>query len=241
VCWRNKVRKILYLAEELLYPRRCPVCDTVQLPGRLICNECVEKLHPVREPLCKKCGKPLWKDTMEYCEDCIDGKHCFVAGRGVFVYEGVLKKSIYRFKYAKRQEYAKFYSLAAMEHAGGFLKELKADSIVPVPLYKKKLYQRGYNQAQVFAKELSEILKVPVYPDVVVRTRNTVPQKELDARERQNNLKKAFKIRRNDVKLGVTIIVDDIYTTGSTIEAVAQLLLKAGAERIYFVTIGIGK
>jgi ComF family protein len=144
-------------------------------------------------------------------------------------------------KYGSRREYADFYGKQMAKHLGTFIKSTKAQAIIPVPLADKKKKQRGYNQAECLAEALSKITKIPVIDDLVVRVRDTAPQKQLDEQQRQNNLKKAFKIGRNDVKLNITIIIDDIYTTGSTIDAVACALSEVGVERIYYVALAIGK
>ena len=111
--------------------------------------------------------------------------------------------------------------------------------MVPVPLSKQRLYKRGYNQSELLAREVSKQTGVPVLNRFVVRERDTVAQKELNPTERQNNLKKAFKIAQNDVKLSTIIIIDDIYTTGSTVDAVARLLKKAGVKKIYVLALSI--
>jgi ComF family protein len=113
--------------------------------------------------------------------------------------------------------------------------------MIAVPLHPKRFRKRGYNQAELLAKELSARMEVPFYKDIVRRTKNTAPLKLLNASERQNNLKKAFKIGRNDVKWKSVIIVDDIYTTGSTIDACASVLLEIGIQKIYFVALAIGR
>ena len=100
---------------------------------------------------------------------------------------------------------------------------------------------RGYNQAQLVAAELSKLTGIPIYDNVVRRVRKTLPQKELTAQERQNNLKKAFNISADVVKLNKTILVDDIYTTGSTLDAVALELKRHGVETVYFITLCIGE
>ena len=123
----------------------------------------------------------------------------------------------------------------------GFIRACRADALIPVPLHKGKLRVRGYNQAEVLAKELSVLTGIPMFPDLIERVEKTAPMKDLSAAERQNNLKRAFKIRRNDVKLSTIIIIDDIYTTGSTIDAVSREFKKAGAQRIYFLTLAIGR
>lgn len=127
------------------------------------------------------------------------------------------------------------------QRLSGFIKDSGAQALVPVPLHKTRQRRRGYNQAEALSRELSALTGIPVLADWIARVEKTAPMKDLSSRERQNNLKRAFKIRRNDVKLNTVIIIDDIYTTGSTIDAMSRELKKAGVERIYFMTLAIGK
>ena len=101
--------------------------------------------------------------------------------------------------------------------------------------------ERGYNQAELVAAELSRLTGIRMYGDLVRRVRKTVPQKELTIQERQNNLKKAFNISTNVVKLNKVILVDDIYTTGSTLDAVAMELKRHGVKAVYFIALCIGE
>ena len=227
--------------KELLFPKRCPVCDKI-IPGfrREICADCVGKPKPVKEPWCCLCGKPVKTSEEEYCYDCSRRKHCFTRGRSVFTYDS-MAASLYRFKYGGRQEYGAYYGQAAAELLQKEKELRRADALIPVPLHKTRLRKRGYNQAAVFARELGKAWKIPVYEDLVIRCRNTQPLKMLNPSQRQNNLKKAFKIAQNDVKLNTIIIIDDIYTTGSTIDAVSAVFLQAGVHTVYFVTLAAGK
>ena len=227
--------------QTLFFPRRCPVCDKPVKPwNALICKECVSALRYIGPPRCMKCGKYIGENEKEYCSDCLSHPHLYDSGRALFSYRSV-SDSLARFKYHGRQEYAAFYAACIAEYLGNFIKACRADALVPVPLHKSRLRKRGYNQAQVLAKELSRITGIPVYADWVGRVKKTVPMKDLPAAERQNNLKKAFKILRNDVKLNTIIIIDDIYTTGSTIDAMSHELRNAGVEHIHFVTLAVGR
>ena len=134
----------------------------------------------------------------------------------------------------------RIHAFVRKQRLGGFIRSCRAEALVPVPLHKSRFRKRGYNQAQVLAEELSALTGIPVRTDLIERAEKTAPMKDLSAAERQNNLKKAFKICRNDVKLSI-IVIDDIYTTGSTIDAMSRELKKAGVERIYFVTLAIGR
>ena len=226
---------------DLLYPRRCPVCDRAVRPfGSLICETCKTEPVCIKEPFCMKCGKELADEENEYCGDCMRHAHIFDRGRALFAYKS-MSDSIYRFKYKERREYASYYAECMAGSLGEWIVRCNPDALVPVPIHSTKRYVRGYNQAEVLAKELGRILHIPVESDLIKRVRKTSPMKDLSASERQNNLKRAFKICCNDVKLNTVIIVDDIYTTGSTIDAMSYELRRVGVKRIYFITLAIGK
>ena len=225
----------------LLYPRRCPVCDEPVKPwNALICGECEPALTYIKPPRCMKCGKHIADSGKEYCADCAAHAHLYDRGCALFSYQSV-SASIARFKYHGRREYAAFFAACMADVLGNFIRDCQADAFVPVPLHKSRKRRRGYNQAEVLARELSALTGIPVCDDLVGRVKKTVPMKELSAVDRQNNLKKAFKILRNDVKLNTIIIIDDIYTTGSTIDAMSRVLKSAGVERIYFMALAIGR
>ena len=122
-----------------------------------------------------------------------------------------------------------------------WIRQKNVQLIVPVPLHKNRQKKRGYNQAELFARALGTRLNIPVCTNLLVRERNTVPQKELNDTERKNNLKNAFKITQNIVQLSCILLVDDIYTTGSTMDAIATVLKRAGYRDIYFICASIGK
>ncbi len=238
-------------ALDVIYPRRCPVCDGPLdffclkngkiSGGELIHEKCKSGIRYVRGSTCMKCGKPMGRDVYgEYCEDCRRSSHQFTRGFSVFRYRSI-SGSIYKFKYMGRREYATFYGREAARLLGRKLGQLGIEALIPVPMYRDKERKRGYNQAEVFATALSRELGIPVYNKVIKRVRNTVPMKELDVSRRRNNLKKAFKVAENDVKFKCVLIIDDIYTTGSTIDEIAHEFRMVGTEEIYFLTLAIGQ
>ena len=225
---------------DFLYPPRCPVCDKPALPGEGICGACKNKLHFVAQPSCMKCGKPLAGEREEYCMDCRRKKRAFLQGQALWIYEEGIRESIYRFKYRDRREYAGVYASELAVRYGGWIKRQGIQAIVPVPLHKKRKRKRGYNQAELLAKELGRLLEIPVDTGLLVRVRDTKPQKTLNDIERKNNLKEAFKTTQNIVQLNYILVVDDIYTTGSTLDAAAKALTDAGAKGVYTCCISIG-
>ncbi|MDE7417237.1 MAG: ComF family protein [Lachnospiraceae bacterium] len=225
----------------MVFPRRCPVCDEVVPMGDgLICSQCRTKPQYIREPRCRRCGKQLMGEAEEFCHDCIQRKHAFDYGYALYDYQS-MKRSIYRFKYGKRCEYAKFYARDICEKLVDEIRLMGADAIIPVPVHASRKRSRGYNQAELVASELSRLTGIEMYEKLVQRTKRTAPQKELTIQERQNNLKKAFNISTNVVKLNKVILVDDIYTTGSTLDAVAMELKRHGVKAVYFIALCIGE
>jgi ComF family protein len=224
----------------MIFPLRCTFCDAVLPWGKeQVCEECRKKIKYIRGAVCYKCGKEV-KEEEEYCFDCKRRSHQFERGAALFEYEFV-RGSLYRFKYGGRREYAACYGRYMAAGFKNYFREWKPQALVPVPIHRKRKKKRGYNQAELVAEELAKYWKIPVCKDLVLRNKNTRPMKDLDGNNRQNNLKKAFLLGRNDVKLSTVIIIDDIYTTGSTIDAVAEICKEAGIRHIYFLTVSIGR
>ncbi len=225
---------------QLLFPLRCPVCDRPVRPfGAKICPECIGKLKMLKQPYCMKCGKGVAEEE-EFCTDCRKSQHVFVRGRALYEYDKAAA-SIYRFKYGERQEYAGFFGEELGRYLGNFVKAVNPDALIPIPLHVKRERRRGYNQAALLASALGEQLNIPVADKFLLRVKHTTPLKRLNPQERQNNLKKAFIIAQNDVKLKTVILVDDIYTTGSTMDEAARTLMRGGVEKVYFVALACGE
>ena len=233
---RHAVRNILVL----LYPDRCPVCDRI-LHNTKICPSCAGRLRHVAEPLCYSCGKPLAHAEQEYCPDCRKRKHEFMQGRAVFQYQGPVRGILYRYKYSNRRDYTEYLAQEAIRCYGSWVRRLDIQMVVAIPLSKKRMRRRGYNQADLFGKKFSELCGLDYDASLLVRVRNTIPQKELSLQERKNNLKNAFKMNKNVVNLERVLLVDDIYTTGSTIDAAALALKQAGVREVYYLCISIGQ
>ena len=235
------MRKLFDVIGNWLYPARCPICDKV-VPtwDEGICSDCLKSIRYVKPPRCLKCGKHIEDETEEFCGDCRERPHYFKQGRALFYYKDIAR-AVYRYKYKGRQEYAAVFGREMLYYLGDYVRSVNPDGLIPVPLFKRKERRRGYNQAKLLAKVLGDNLNIPVYDKIVIRSRNTKPLKLLNPEERLNNLKKAFILMENGVKLKRVIIIDDIYTTGSTIDALAELLIKRGIEEVYFVTLAIGE
>lgn len=226
---------------DLWFPRRCAVCDgIVDRPGQEICSGCKSKPIYIREPCCMKCGKQLKREEQEYCGDCRKTEHFYSQGTALYDY-GSMADSIFRFKYAGRMEYASFYARELYEKKRRWLMTRRADALIPVPVHPSRKRKRGYNQAELIARHLSKLSGIPMEAVLIRRVKKTRPLKGLSNSERQNNLKRAFKIDINDVKLNTIVIIDDIYTTGATIDSMAQVLKEKGVKKIYFMALAVGR
>lgn len=227
---------------DIIYPRHCPLCNQVLTFGNeIVCKDCMKRQKQVIPPCCMKCGKAIEDVTQEYCDDCCRISKSYKQGFPVFLYEGAIKNALYDFKYKNQREYGAFFAMCIMERYGKQWEKFQIEGLIPVPVHKSKKRQRGYNQAEVLADYLAKELCVPVYPNYLERIVNTNPQKELNDKIRMKNLKNAFKIGQNTIKLKKVLLVDDIYTTGATIEACTKVLLEAGVEEVYYTSVAIGE
>lgn len=226
----------------MFFPRRCPVCDGILPVGKgKICGGCYNKLNFIAEPRCKKCGKQIESKEEEYCRDCRTKKHYYDRGISLIENKGEGKSSVYAIKYRNKREYAEFYADEIKIRYEYEISLWGANLMIPVPLHKKKLRKRGYNQAKVIADDLGEKLLIPVKEKALSRIKNTIPLKTLHGEERKKCLKDAFVADTALVKGKVVVLVDDIYTTGSTIDECSKELISKGASKVYFITISIGE
>lgn len=229
--------------KRILYPARCPGCDGI-LHGyesdRVFCDTCVRLVRPVSGRVCLRCGKPIVTMMTDLCRDCEGVDHAVIQGRSAFLYTGPMKTAMYRFKYSGRRVYARPLARVSFENNKTWLLDVAPDVIVPVPMYADKKKARGYNQAEEFAKRLSVLMSIPMEPDILKRVKNTIPQKGLDRENRQKNLKNAFKIGQSGVKFECVLLVDDIYTTGTTVNEAAKALVEGFGCRVFSFCICIG-
>ena len=179
----NKIKDIGRGVINLVFPPRCPVCDGIIGPvERYIHSRCCEKLFPVEQPQCMRCGKPVLSERREYCDDCARAlEHhrqmreddSYRQGKALFAYKGSIKQTMYRFKYSNRREYAAYFAQTAVERYSDWIQRCGIDVIIPVPMHRKKMRQRGYNQAECFARALSEKTGIRMAKGLVRRVKNT--------------------------------------------------------------------
>ena len=225
----------------VIFPPRCPSCDEVLSPDeRTFCADCMKLVHRVSGNYCVRCGRQLTKELEVMCEDCSRKQHMFSEGRSLYVYDGPMREAMYRFKYSGRRSYADSFARDAKELWGSWFDGMDFDVIAPIPMYAGKRRRRGFDQAEVFARALSEETGIP-YAHVLDRVKKTQPMKGLTPEERRKNLKNAFQAGDFVVKSKRVLLCDDIYTTGSTMDAAAERLREAGAADVCGIFICTGE
>ncbi len=190
--------------------------------------------------MCKKCGKEVESDRVEYCFDCTRHRHGFERNLALLNYDETASRSMAAIKYQNRREYLDFYGQAVCLKYGKIIKRFHPDGVVPVPVHSSRKKIRGFNQAEILAKHISTNLEIPMYPDALKRIKKTAPQKELNPAERLRNLKEAFVPGQLPGEVRTVLLVDDIYTTGSTLEACTGVLKSMGVCQVYGVTVCVG-
>ncbi len=228
-------RKIL----GLLYPHTCVFCGKVSESS--ICDACKDKVFYVCEPRCKKCGKPIRYEEQEYCHDCHKQKSYYEQGKSIWIHKGLVPWSVYQFKYHNRRIFGEFYAREMYRLYEKWIRDCGIELIVPIPLHKKRRRRRGYNQAEIVARYLSQYTGIPMDSRAVARCKYTKPQKALNHQDRKKNVKDVFEVRAGGPVGKRILLVDDIYTTGSTINEISKEFLEKGHNKVWFLTISIGQ
>ena len=232
---------------DLVYPPDiyCICCGREIQPGRLysMCDDCLMKISWANGKLCAACGKPLedWYPDM-YCSECVNKERSFDSGITCFQYKEAERMMIREFKYHGKSYMARKFSEILFDKIVAV--GAGCDILVPVPMFKKKKKKRGYDQAALLAEFTAKRLGLPCCSEAIERTRNTAPMNKLDARERRRNLENAFRVTeegREAVKDRRVMLVDDIYTTGTTTEHCSEILKDAGAVKVTILSLAAGR
>lgn len=229
---------------ELIYPEKniCCICDIYDesIGNKYICKECEQTIKKIVPPYCIKCSKPIdYNSTNNLCHDCLTNEKVFEASRSPYAYEGLIKKSIYNFKYYNKPYFLRFFGNSLVQYINN-TNYNNFNYILSVPLHSSKMKTRGYNQSELISKYVAKKLNI-TYIDALRRIRNTNKQSCKSKEERRKNMKNAFDIKKGRkytiIKNSSVLLVDDVYTTGSTANECAKVLLNYGVEKIYVITI----
>jgi len=225
-----------------LWPALCPFCNApATLPDPGFCPECAAGLRPIAEPLCLVCGRPLNPASLPpagVCGFCGQDPPAYELARSFGRYEGVLAQAIRDFKFRPKRVLAPTLGRLLAQADERFLDDQKPDAVIPVPLHPRRLRERGFNQAADLARPLARRRRLPILHRALSRRRNTEPQFGLSMPQRLKNLKGAFHVPKpNAVKDKTILLVDDVLTTGLTVNECARALKAAGAKHVLVLTL----
>ena len=230
------MKKIFYRLKEVFLPRNltCSYCGRESFTGRILCEKCLEKLEPNNEYVCDHCGDKTEIPTT-FCDRCKGRLLSFDRARSVYVYGEVSGTLIRKLKYDGEKYLAEEFAKKLYELY--IFSVTYADGIVYVPVTDKKLKRRGYNQSELLAENLSKLSGVPLL-NVLEKTKETESQVGKSRSDRQKNLDGSFAVTdRKAVKDKRLVLVDDVMTTGTTANLIAEKLKKAGAEEVFVLTV----
>lgn len=230
----NRLRYNLYRGFwsglDWVYP---PFCGGCHKPGSRWCSDCQDKVEKLETKFCQKCGNILEQNSI--CEKCQASPPSYQAMRSWAKFSGPLREAIHRLKYKNDLGLGEALSMNLIE----LFNHLKwpVNLIVPVPLGLKRQQERGYNQSGLLARPIALSAGIPFRTNALLRARETATQVGLSAHERKENVRGAF-IAKPEIVMGkIILVVDDVTTTGSTIEACADALISAGADQVYGLTL----
>ncbi len=222
-----QVVKLKRMALDLLFPQRCVGCGKEE---SFLCQSCHGELPYIVPPLCPTCGKPQPSGTL--CPSCVDWQAKLDGIRSPFRFDGVMRQAIHQLKYRNLRALAA--PLAKLLNVYLATNPIPGEVLVPVPLHRKRLRERGYNQSRLLAKELGKLLKLPVIDDHLIRERFAPPQaKTTTVDERRSNVANAFTCRGHRLKDKQVLLIDDVSTSGATLDACAAALKAGGATSVW--------
>jgi ComF family protein len=229
---KNLLRKIL----GIIYPERCVFCDKIlSAKEKYLCDECIHKFKFIKDRTCIRCGRVLHSRYETLCHECASGNFVFDEAFAPFKYTGEVKNSILNLKYKGRAQNAGFYAKCIWKYGKERITNWNPDIIIAVPIHYSRLATRGYNQAELIARKLSEVSGIPLEKNVIARTKKTQAQKKLGKFERHENMKSAFSFVYGDTLPERILIIDDIFTTGATVDAISGILKDNGAKKVYVI------
>ncbi len=222
-----RLAKFKGAALNLLFPQKCVGCGE---EGTLLCYSCRRTLARITYPICPKCGRPQTSDIL--CPTCIGWQSSIDGIRSPLKFEGVAREAIHQLKYKNLRTFAG--TLANL--MGDYLQQnpLPAQVLVPVPLHSKRLRERGYNQSELLAQELGKLTKLPVENSCLIRTKYILPQaltRSVD--ERRRNVKQAFLCINTKLQNKQVLLIDDVSTSGATLDACASALKSTGVSSVW--------
>jgi ComF family protein len=222
-----RLAKLKGMALDLLFPQWCVGCGK---EGEFICYSCRRSLPRIKPPLCPRCGKPQPSGIL--CPSCVGWQARIDGIRSPFRFDGVIRQAIYQLKYGNVRALAK--PLAKLLNDYLSTNPVPGEVLVPVSLHQKRLRERGYNQSSLLAQELGKLTNLPVVDNCLTRQRHALPQARTSAiGERWSNVADAFTCRDHRLQGKQVLLIDDVSTSGATLDACAAAVKAAGATSVW--------
>lgn len=223
----SQVKRLGGLTLELLFPKTCLGCGKA---GQLLCAQCRRSFPRIFPPVCPKCGRPQASGVL--CPSCVRWNSSIDGIRAPFRFGGTIREAVHQFKYKNLRILAKPLAELMSEYLENH--RFPADVVVPVPLHPKRLRERGYNQSELLARELSPLVDLPVMTGELVRRRYTLPQaRTASVAEREVNMVDAFACLGNTMEGRQVMLIDDVSTSAATLDSCAAALKSSGAVSVW--------
>jgi ComF family protein len=224
---QSRLHVIKNIALDLLFPQKCIGCGK---EGDLICPACYQSLPRIIPPVCPRCGKSQPNGVI--CSGCVSWQANIVGIRSPFRFDGVIRQAIHQFKYKNLRTLAVPLSRLLQEYLAA--NPIPSEVLVPVPLHPRRLRERGYNQSGMLAENLGKLTALPVVPDCLIRTRFSIPQARTEnVDERKKNVAGVFTCRSGSLANKQVLLIDDVATSGTTLDACALALKAGGATSVW--------
>lgn len=223
----------------LLFPPRCVGCAAEVSAPHSLCSQCFSQLHFITDPMCQRCGTafPYEVEAGALCVGCMEDPPLYDSLRAVWEYTAQTRPLVTHFKYADQTHRLPGYA-RQLQKISPHLDE--CDAVIPVPMHPRRIRQRKFNQSSLLAHGMVSGTSAPVWDRSLLRTRNTPPQAGLDRKARLSNVEGAFEVNHAyamRLRGATVMLVDDVVTTGATIEACCHVLLQAGVRAIHVVAL----
>jgi len=226
---------------QFFLPPQCPCCEKFLEEGRQgFCSRCLSEIQWIEPPFCSICGIPFISKEVENhpCGACMTHRKYFTMARALGAYEGSLQEAIHHWKYEGKTNLTPFFAEWMAEGVKRYWDPDSLDLLIPVPLHIQRLRERGFNQALLLVKELSCRTGIPYRKTILQKKKPTVPQVNLSGAEREKGLRGVFHVTGKEEWVGKSILlVDDVYTTGATVNECSKVLWRGGSKRVDVLTL----
>jgi len=231
--------------QDFVFPQNCIACDgEIQEAKHFLCADCKADIGFISQPYCFQCGVPadlsyVFPHEEFECGVCRKNPYQFDQARSLGFYDTVLRTTIHHFKYRRQMGVLPEMDRLLEKYFEENLDFCQGFTVAPVPLHFNKMKERGFDQAFLIARQVARALKLPLEGGLLRRVKATAPQATMTRTERARNIKGAFEVNRPELITGKNILlVDDVFTTGATVNEAAKMLKENGAGKVYVFTLG---